>query len=226
MLHIRGLDLFSAAPNGEKKYGRIHFYDENRQFLAQINPNSFSQVVTAPEYDEQVRTYRLTVSNSGEQMTQYGNLAYVRITGPDAGDGGEVAVAVDEEIRYETTKPWDYAQVDVDFTQGVRAEVVGCFSGHLHRDVMAQVGQVQVVVTSCDGNPAYDPSEEPRTPGTAGGAGAHCEHQPAGPDSSAHPGGTGGGSELYLLRRRTHARGGSGCCPSACWGRCWGPWGE
>lgn len=47
MLHIRGLDLFSAAPNGEI-YGRIHFYDENRQFLAQINPNSFSQVVTAP----------------------------------------------------------------------------------------------------------------------------------------------------------------------------------
>ena len=41
MLHIRGLDLFSAAPNGGKKYGRIHFYDENRQFLAQINPNSF-----------------------------------------------------------------------------------------------------------------------------------------------------------------------------------------
>ena len=34
-------------------------------FLAQINPNSFSQVVTAPEYDEQVRTYHLTVSNSG-----------------------------------------------------------------------------------------------------------------------------------------------------------------
>ena len=167
MLHIRGLDLFSAAPNGEK-YGRIHFYDENRQFLAQINPNSFSQVVTAPEYDEQVRTYRLTVSNSGEQMTQYGNLAYVRITGLTPETGGDVAVAVDEEIRYETTKPWDYAQVDVDFTQGVRAEVVGCFSGHLHRDVMAQVGQVQVVVTSCDGNLAYDPSEEPRTPGTAG----------------------------------------------------------
>ncbi len=53
---------------GKKKYCRIHFYDENRQFLAQINPNSFSQVVTAPEYDEQVRTYRLTVSNkAGEQ---------------------------------------------------------------------------------------------------------------------------------------------------------------
>ena len=147
-------------------------------------------------------------------MTQYGNLAYVRITGLTPETGGDVAVAVDEEIRYETTKPWDYAQVDVDFTQGVRAEVVGCFSGHLHRDVMAQVGQVQVVVTSCDGNLAYDPSEEPRTPGDGGGAGAgHCEHQPAGPDSSAHPGGTGGGSELYLLRRRTHARGGSGCCP-------------
>ncbi len=38
----------------------------------------------------------------------------------------------------------------MDFTQG-RAEVVGCFSGHLHRDVMAQVGQVQVVVTSATG---------------------------------------------------------------------------
>lgn len=40
MLHIRGLDLFSAAPNGEK-YGRIHFYDENRQFLRKSIPTPF-----------------------------------------------------------------------------------------------------------------------------------------------------------------------------------------
>ncbi|MFR8335127.1 MAG: hypothetical protein ACLU9S_24390 [Oscillospiraceae bacterium] len=120
------------------------------------------------DYDEQVWTYQLTVSNSGEQMTQYGNLAYVRITGLTPETGGDVAITLDEEIRFQSTKPWDYASVDVDFTQAVRAEVVGCFCGHLHRDVLAQVDQVQVAVTTCDGNLAYDTAEDPRTPGTDG----------------------------------------------------------
>ena len=166
-LHIRGLDFQSAAPNGEF-YGRIHFYDENQSFLAQINPNAFPQAVVVADYDEQVWTYQLTVSNSGEQMTQYGNLAYVRVTGLTPETGGDVAITLDEEIRFQSTKPWDYASVDVDFTQAVRAEVVGCFCGHLHRDVLAQVDQVQVAVTTCDGNLAYDTAEDPRTPGTDG----------------------------------------------------------
>ena len=101
-------------------------------------------------------------------MTQYGNLAYVRITGLTPETGGDVDIALDEEIRFQSTKPWDYASVDVDFTQAVRTEVVGCFCGHLHRDALAQAGQVQVAVTTCDGNLAYDTEEDPRTPGTDG----------------------------------------------------------
>ena len=66
-----------------------------------------------------------------------------------------------------TTKPWDYAAVDVDFTQVQRAEVVGCFSGHLHRDALAQVGALHVAVTTCDADLSYDPEEEPRTAGTS-----------------------------------------------------------
>ncbi len=76
-------------------------------------------------------------------------------------------VTLDEEIQYQTTKPWDYAAVDVDFTQVQRAEVVGCFSGHLHRDALAQVGALHVAVTTCDADLSYDPEEEPRTAGTS-----------------------------------------------------------
>ena len=132
------------------------------------NLHDMRKAVVVADYDEQVWTYQLTVSNSGEQMTQYGNLAYVRITGLTPETGGDVAITLDEEIRFQSTKPWDYASVDVDFTQAVRAEVVGCFCGHLHRDVLAQVDQVQVAVTTCDGNLAYDTAEDPRTPGTDG----------------------------------------------------------
>ena len=165
-LHIRGLDIYGAAPDGER-YGRIHFYDENRRFMAQINPNSFSDVVVSSDYDDDVKTYLLTVSNSGEQMVQHAGLAYVRLTGLIPQPGQEVIVTLDEEIQYQTTKPWDYAAVDVDFTQAQRAEVVGCFSGHLHRDALAQVGALHVAVTTCDADLSYDPEEEPRTAGTS-----------------------------------------------------------
>lgn len=63
-----------------------------------------------------------------------------RITGLTPETGGDVAITLDEEIRFQSTKPWDYASVDVDFTQAVRAEVVGCFCGHLHRDVLGAGG--------------------------------------------------------------------------------------
>ena len=49
----------------------------------------------------------------------------------------------------------------MDFTQVQRAEVVGCFSGHLHRDALAQVGALHVAVTTCDADLSYDPEEEP-----------------------------------------------------------------
>ena len=41
MLHIRGLDLFSAAPNGEKNMAESIFYDENRQFWRKSIPTPF-----------------------------------------------------------------------------------------------------------------------------------------------------------------------------------------
>lgn len=165
-LHIKGLDINSNAPNGEM-YGRISFYDGEKNFLDQINPNTFSNVVTAADYDGAVKTYTLTLSNSGVQMSQHAGLAYVRVTGLQAGSDGSVVVTVDQEIRNKTTGAWDAVQVDVDFTGSQRADLVGCFCGHLHRDLLAKAGNVNVAVTTCDADLSYDPAAESRSPGTA-----------------------------------------------------------
>ena len=70
-----------------------------------------------PEYDEQVRTYRLTVFNSGGAMTQYGEPGLCPDHRSDAGRRGELLAgnAGRGDPVKETTKPWDYAS-DVDLT--------------------------------------------------------------------------------------------------------------
>lgn len=66
-----------------------------------------------------------------------------------------------------TEGEWDYVKVECDFTQTIRAEIVGLFCGHAHKDRLDLSSMPFPVLTvTCDADLSYDENEEQRVMGT------------------------------------------------------------
>ena len=65
------------------------------------------------------------------------------------------------------TGVWDHVNVSCDYSETIRAEIVGLFCGHAHKDQLdLSVMPFPVVTITCDGDLTYDENEEKRVMGT------------------------------------------------------------
>ena len=67
---------------------------------------------------------------------------------------------------YGTEGNWDYVDISVDYSDKTNADVIGFYSGHIHKDSIYVKLSYPVISITANNDISYDDSEEERVVGT------------------------------------------------------------
>lgn len=159
VVHVKDFEIINAEIGGGN-YGRVNFYDSDKNFIAQVQPSSYPDYFKNADYDSSVVKFDM---NELKALSGVANAAYMRVQGIS---GDSPIITINEDIS-QNVHGWDYVTVDVDYSSKTTADVIGYFSGHLHADRILDNGlPFKFITITCDSDLSYDTNEDERISGT------------------------------------------------------------
>lgn len=133
--HVKGLNVYDASCADGANYCRLVLLDANKAIVAacQLNASAWKSYYCTADYDSAVAVVDVAGAiEKAKSAMGVSDVSYVRFCGYTTAPA-DVIVTRDQQI-IQGEAGWDALTINADFS-GCKGELVGMFTGHMHRDL-------------------------------------------------------------------------------------------